>query len=263
VVNPFQFLWRHRNLIWHTTLSDIRARYTGSVFGMAWAILNPLLLLSVYVVLYLVIFKIQLPGLSSVDYVLVIFTGLIPWFGFSEAITASLISVVSNANLLRSTSFPTPALPAKAVLASMFTQVIGLSLLLIALILTGHVSRYWLFLPVAVGVQLLLTIGLGWVLSVLNVFIRDLMQAISVVLLFLMFISPIAYVPEMIDIRLLRVILALNPLHYLINLYRMPLFYGRLPSPLDVAISLGLALLVFWGGYRFFVRIKPHLVDYV
>jgi len=168
-VNPFQFLWRHRNLIWHTTLSDIRARYTGSVFGMAWAVLNPLLLLSVYVVVYLVIFQIRLPGLTAVDYVLVIFAGLIPWFGFSESVTTSLTSVVHSANLLRSTSFPTPALPVKAVLAGMFTQTFGLSLLLLALLATGHATPYWLFLPVAFGIQLLLTMGLGWVLSVLNV----------------------------------------------------------------------------------------------
>ena len=110
-MNPFQFIWRYRNLIWHTTLNDVRMRYIGSVLGLAWAVLNPLLILGLYVVVYLMIFKIQMPGMSSEEYVVAIFAGLIPWFGFSEAVTASLNAIVSNSNLVRTTSFPARIFP--------------------------------------------------------------------------------------------------------------------------------------------------------
>jgi lipopolysaccharide transport system permease protein len=263
-LNPFSFLWRHRRLVLHTTRSDVQARYTGSVLGLAWAVINPVLLLSVYVVLYVVILGIRMPGRSSgLEYALVIFTGLIPWFGFSEATTASVGSVVANASLLHNTSFPAAVLPVKAVFGSLLSLAVGLALLLMALGTTGHFSLYWLFLPVAIATQLLLSLGLGWILSALNVFVRDLAQAMSALLLFLMFASPIAFTAEFVANSRLRVLLYLNPISYLINLYRLPLFYGRPPGPADLAVGPLLSLVLFFLGYRFFVRIRPHLTDHV
>lgn len=263
-MNPFSFLWRYRHLIFHTTRSDIKARYTGSMLGLAWALLNPMLLLSVYIILYAVIFQIRLPGVpSAFEYVLVIFAGLIPWFGFSEATSSSVTALVANPSLLHNTSFPAPVIPVKAVLASMVSQAIGLSILLLMLAATNHISLAWIFLPLAVGVQLLLSLGLGWILSVLNVFIRDLGQAIAAVLLFLMFISPIAYTSDFVSEGPLQLVLYLNPISYLINLYRLPLYYGRPPALPDLIVSVSLALGLFWLGYRFFMKIRQHLTDYV
>ncbi len=265
-MNPFQFLWRHRHLILHTTHSDIRARYSGSMLGVAWALLNPLMLLSVYVALYVFILRVRLPGgrpTSALEYTLVIFAGLIPWFGFSESVSTSLASIVGNPNLIHNTSFPAPVLPVKAVLASMVGQAVGLGLLLVLLAATDHVSVHWLFLPVALTAQVLLSLGLGWMLAVLNVFVRDLGQAVSHLLLVLMFISPIAYTREFLGHSPLRLVLDLNPLSYLINLYRDPLVYGHLPRPLDLVGGPLVALAVFFLGFRFFIRIKPYLADRV
>jgi lipopolysaccharide transport system permease protein len=198
-LNAFLFLWRHRHLILHTTYNDIQARYSGSMLGSAWALLNPMMLLGVYIVLYVLILRVRAPGgqqVSALDYTLVIFAGLIPWFGFSESISTSLGSIVGNPTLLHNTSFPAPVLPVKAVLASMVSQAVGLAIFLALLGLTGHFSVYWLFLPLAIGAQVILSLGLGWILAVLNVFIRDLGQAVSHLLLFLMFMSPIAYTRE-------------------------------------------------------------------
>jgi lipopolysaccharide transport system permease protein len=265
-LNPLLFLWRQRHLILHTTLSDIRGRYTGSVLGFAWALLNPLLLLSVYVVLYVFILKIRLPGRetdSPLEYTLVIFAGLIPWFGFAESTSTSVGSVVAHASLLHNTSFPAPVIPVKAVLAGMVGQVVGLVLLLALLAASHHASVYWLFLPVALGAQLALSLGLGWILSALNVFIRDLAQAISAILLFVMFASPIAFTGDFLRGSRLRLIVDLNPLSYLINLYRVPLVYGRAPALVDLVVAPLVGLLLFWLGFRFFVRIRPHLTDHV
>ena len=103
-MNAFLFLWRHRHLILHTTYSDIQARYSGSMLGIAWALLNPMMLLGVYIVLYVLILRVRAPGgqqASALDYTLVIFAGLIPWFGFSESISTSLGSIVGNPTLLQ------------------------------------------------------------------------------------------------------------------------------------------------------------------
>jgi lipopolysaccharide transport system permease protein len=260
------FLWRHRHLILHTTHIDIRARYSGSMLGVAWAFLNPLMLLSVYVALYVFILRVRLPAgrpTSAFEYTLVIFAGLIPWFGFSESTSTSVVSIVSNPSLIHNTSFPAPILPVKAVLASMVGQAVGLAILLLLLAATDHVSIHWLFLPVALTAQILLSLGLGWVLAVLNVFVRDLGQAVSHVLLVLMLISPIAYTREFLGKSPLHLVLDLNPLAFLINLYRDPLVYGRLPRTLDLVGASLVALAMFFLGFRFFVRIKPYLADRV
>jgi lipopolysaccharide transport system permease protein len=112
-------------------------------------------------------------------------------------------------------------------------------------------------------VQILFTIGLGWIVSVLNVFFRDLGQAISVLLMFLMFMSPIFWLPEMLGHGLMRWILYLNPMYYIISLYRLPLFYGVLPALKDLTVIVGISMILHIFGYRLFTRIKPYLVDYV
>jgi lipopolysaccharide transport system permease protein len=262
VMEPFLFLWRQRHLILHTTLNDIKARYTGSSLGLMWAVLNPLLLFCVYVVVFLLIFKVHIPEITSFEYTLLILAGLVPWFGFSESIMACVYCVVGNANLLHSSSFPVSALPVKAVLASMFSQATGLIILMIALLITGRVSLYWFYLPVAIGVQLFFSIGLGYFLSVLNVFVKDLAQCISTLLLLLMFLSPIAYLPDMLQ-GFLRFFLYLNPIAYMIMLYRDPLFYGKMPMPFELTISIIISIGIFCAGYRFFERIRPYLVDHV
>jgi lipopolysaccharide transport system permease protein len=265
-MSPFFFLWRHRQLIMHTTQSDIRARYTGSILGLAWAILNPLLLLSVYVLIYVAILKVRMPSGrgSAFEYTLIIFAGLIPWFGFSDATSASVSSIVANSGLLHNTGFPAAILPIKAVLSSMLSQAVGLGLLILALLSASHVSVYWVFLPAAVAIQLMLSFGLGWILAVLNVFVRDLGQVISSVLLFLMLVSPIAYTEDFVTHEPLKfVLLYLNPVSYLIALYRVPLVYGQPPPALALAVAGTLAISLFWGGFRFFVRIRPYLPDHV
>jgi lipopolysaccharide transport system permease protein len=265
-MNPFLFLWRHRQLIIHTTQSDIRARYTGSMLGLTWAILNPLLLLSVYVLIYVAILKVRVPSGqgSAFEYTLIIFAGLIPWFGFSEATAASVNSIVANSGLLHNTGFPAAVLPIKAVLSSMLSQAVGLALLILCLLSVSHANVYWFFLPAAVAVQLMWSFGLGWILAVLNVFVRDLGQAISTVLLFLMLVSPIAYTEDFVTQEPLKfALLYLNPISYLIALYRVPLIFGQPPPALALGVASAVALLLFWGGFRFFVRIRPYLPDHV
>ncbi len=100
-------------------------------------------------------------------------------------------------------------------------------------------------------------------MSALNVFVRDLAQAISAILLFTMFASPIAFTSDFVRGSRLRLVLDLNPLSYLINLYRVPLVYGRAPALVDLVVAPLVGLLLFWLGFRFFVRIRPHLTDHV
>ena len=260
-MKPLFILWLHRRILWATTLTDIRSRYKGTVFGLVWTVLYPILFLGLYAVVYTMIFRIRVEAFSTTDYVLLIFCGLVPFLGFSEALGTGVSSVLSNKGLVKNTLFPIELIPVKAVLASSVTMIVGLLLLLAALWARGIVHSTQLLIPIILVLQLLFTIGVIWLFSAVNVFIQDLGQVVAILILFLMLVSPIAYTHDMIPPELLPFMYP-NPLYYLIMLYRDALFLGVVNLELlgdFTLISVGMLLA---GGFVF-TRLKPLFADYV
>ena len=262
ITEPFRCLYRHRGMLWATTWTEVRMRYAGSILGMAWLLLYPLFFLGAYsFYVYAVNSK---TGLFSSDepFLLLVFSGLIPFLGFSEGLATGVPSVTSSAALVKNTLFPIELVPAKAVLASQCTQLGGLALLLVALVLTGRLT-FWSLMVIPVWLcQMMFSIGLAWVLSGLNVFFRDLQNIIAVVILLLMLLSPIAYLPEHVPEKL-QIVLWCNPLTYLIVAYRDCLYRG---SPLQlqtVLVLIGMSTVSFIGGYAAFSRVKRVFADNV
>jgi lipopolysaccharide transport system permease protein len=263
LARPISLLWRHRGLLWQTTRNDVRARYAGSILGLAWLIAYPLVFLGTYALVYIFIFKVRFPGLfDSNEYVVLIFCGLIPFIGFAEALSLGVVAVTSNSNLIKNTLFPIELIPVKAVLTSQCTQIAGIGLLLIAVGAMGRLTWWALMLPAVWLLQLMFTMGVIWILSSLNVIMRDLQAIIGVVILILMMGSPIAYTVEMIPANL-RPLLGVNPLYYMIISYQDVLMMGRWPSNEVLWVLLGISVLSFWGGYWFFGRMKKVFVDSV
>ncbi|MEZ5730009.1 MAG: hypothetical protein R3E48_19755 [Burkholderiaceae bacterium] len=122
---PFRLLLRHRLLLMQTVRQEIRKRYLGSVLGLAWLIVHPLLFLGVYAAVYLLIFKVRFQLFDSNEYVLLIFCGLVPFLGVSEALGAGVGSVVANASLVKNTLFPVELVPIKELLSTQGLQVVG------------------------------------------------------------------------------------------------------------------------------------------
>ncbi|MFQ5991842.1 MAG: ABC transporter permease [Nitrospiraceae bacterium] len=261
MITSLQFLFRHRRILWSTTVNDIRGRYAGTVLGIAWTVLYPLLFLGLYVVVYTMIFKIRIGGVTNFEYVLLIFSGLIPFFGLSEALGIGVGSVLSNRGLIKNTLFPIELIPVKAVLVGSLSMLIGLTLLLILLWVRGTVHLSQLFTPAILALQILFTIGLIWPLSALNVFLRDLGQVTSVMVLFLMLVSPIAYTVDMVPSELMPY-MYLNPLHYLIMLYRECIVVGTVPVKYFIVFSF-ISLTTFWLGHYVFSRFKEIFVEHV
>lgn len=138
--HSFKVLWDHRKMLWATTLADIQSRYAGSVLGMFWLVIYPILMLTAYSVVYVFIFQVRLEQITTPQYVMLIFSGLIPFLGFSEGLGNSVISVTSNASLVKNTLYPIELIPVKAVLFSQCTEVVGLILLTVAVAVTGLLS---------------------------------------------------------------------------------------------------------------------------
>jgi lipopolysaccharide transport system permease protein len=252
---PLEIIYHHRHILWATTRNDVRARFAGSIFGLAWVILYPLLLLGAYAAVYLYVFKVRFALFNSNEYVAFIFCGLIPFLGFSEALGVGIGCLTSNRQLIKNTLFPADLIPVKAVLTSQFTQLGGLVLLLVVLLLLGKLSLFALWLAPIWLCQVSFTIGLIWVLSSLNIYFRDLQHLASVLIMMLMMVSPVAYTPDMVPASL-RVLLHLNPLYYLITAYQECLMLGRSPRPETLAVLIILATGSLIGGHLFFSRLK-------
>lgn len=255
-------LWRQRLLLFQTTRSDIQARYAGSALGLAWLFFYPLLFLGAYAVIYIFIFRVRFALFNTNEYVALIFCGLVPFLGFAEALSLGVSSVTSNANLIKNTLFTIELVPVKAVLASQCTQLVGTGMLLVAIALLGRLTSWSLLLPVVWLLQVGFTMGCIWILSSLNVYLRDLQNIVSILTLILMMISPIAYTVDMVPSNL-QPFLGLNPLYYLIVAYQDCLMVGRFPRDGVLGILFVMSLGSFCSGYWFFSRMKRVFVDNV
>ena len=259
----FHMLFRHRRLIWNLTLLDFRLRYAGSRLGLVWMLLAPLLMLGAYLLLFGGILQVR-PDQSStgVEYGLLIACGLLPWIGFSEGVTRGTASVLAQRNLIKSQVFPMELFPVSAVCAGLIGQLCGTLLLLVLLGLRGMLGPNLAVLPFLLILQALFTVGLVWFLSCVNIIYRDTSQVVVLMMVLLMFVSPIAYTQEMAPAGL-KLVVELNPISYLIEGYRNALLYNQFPNVRGLVIFGGLALLVLLAGYRYFMHLRRVLPDYV
>ncbi len=197
-----RLLISHRNLLCRTTWSELRSRYAGSILGLAWAVLGPWSILALYAVVYLNIFRVKVEGLSSSEYVLFVFSGLVPYFMTAESLMQGLGAVVTNRSVLENTVFPIDLAPPKAVLMSQTSMLAGLPVLLIGTAAIGRLSWVTPAVFVVWGLHVISLLGLAWILSLLHVVFRDLGNLMNVVLMALLIASPFAYTAEMVPERL-------------------------------------------------------------
>ncbi len=262
VWEPFRTLVRHRGTIASFVRRDLQGRYASSMLGMSWALIQPLLLLALYTLVFSVILRVRLGGDGGIaSFALYLFCGMLPWIAFSDAVSRSTHVVLEHVTLIKRVVFPSEILPVYVVAATFVMELVGLAVLLVAVQLVHLPLRAALVaLPVVCAFQLMLTLGIAWVLASLNVFFRDIGQVLPLALTFGMFLTPIFYTPEMLPARL-RPFMALNPLAAVIDGYRRVLLDGAWPVPRSLAVLGGTALVVFALGHWFFVRSKRAFVD--
>ncbi len=259
---PFFILWKYRFILWQTTYCDVRTSFAGSVLGIAWLALYPIFLLSAYALVYIVIFKVRFPALGSAEYVALIFCGLIPFLGFAEALSSSIPSLTSNSYLIKNSLFPIELIPVKAVLVSHSKQLVGTAVLVLAIGMMGKLNFSALMLFPIWLLQLMFMVGVAWILSAVNIYLRDIQSLSGLIILFLMMISPIAYTPEMVPENL-RHALGLNPLYYIIIPWQDVLIHGTFPRGQTLVVLAFMAWCLFLGGFWFFSRLRSGLVDNV
>jgi lipopolysaccharide transport system permease protein len=252
---------RHRRLLASITRVELSKRHAGSILGMAWVVLQPALLLSVYLFIYMVVFKMRFEGLSSFGYVLYVFCGLVPYLGFMEALTTGGLSIKQNIHLVKNVMLPIELIPVRAVLVGMASQFVSIGLVLLLVAGDGALSWHVLWLPLVIVLQIMWLSGLTWILSSLTVALPDITYFVNLFVFMLMFVSPIGIKPEMIPDQW-RWVIYLNPIYYLTEVYRDSMLNGRWPSPVVAGIYVAMCLGTFALGSAFFERFKGVLADY-
>lgn len=260
--NSASLLIRYWPLLWRVTRTELAARYAGSFLGALWALVTPLLTLTVYALIYVVILSVRVPGFSPIQYVLYIFAGLVPFLMISEALSIGVGSVVANKAVLSNTVFPIDLVSPKAVLGSQGAMLSGLVVLLAGLALTHQLAWTVILLPVVWLLTVLGLVGIIWIISLLNVVLRDIQNVIGAVLMMLFVASPIAYTPQMVPAQI-QPLIYINPMAYYILAFQHVLVLGNLPDKKQIAVLLVLSLGLFFGGGWFFPRAKRVLIDYV
>ena len=256
-----RIIYRYRRLLASMTRVELAKRHAGSLLGMAWVVLQPALLLSVYLFVYMVVFPYRFPGFSRMDYVLYVFCGLVPYLGFMEALTTGALSIRQNIHLVKNVMLPIELIPVRSVIVGMASQFVSIALVLILVTADGSLSWHVLWLPVVVLLQVLWLVGLTWVLSSVTVALPDVTYFVNLFAFLLMFLSPIGFKPDMLPKGYAWILYA-NPIFYMTEMYRDSMLNGQWPTPLIGVAYIVMCLATFALGGAFFERFKGILADY-
>lgn len=236
---------------------NVRDRYLGSSLGSFWAIANPLFMLCLYTYIFGFVFKIRLPGSdTTLDYVIWLISGYGPWLATMEAIIASSSSVVGASGMVKNMAFKTELLPIAGAFVGTISLTVSSAFLLILMVFSGNTpSWHVLLLPVVILLQFAWIIALGMWLSVITVFVRDIIQILPNILTVIMFMTPIFYPFDSMP-RVVQLLSNGNPFYHIAEAYRSILTGHQLPNPGGLVFVLVLSIIVFWPGLMSFRRAK-------
>lgn len=234
----FQKFYRYRYLLKELVSRDIKVKYRRSVLGVAWSVLNPLLMMLVMTAVFSTIFKFQVE-----NYPVYYLTGLLIFNFVNEATNASMTSIIDNAPLIKKVYIPKYIFVLEKCLFALVNALYSLiAMFIIMLILRVHVSWTIVLLPIPLVYTFLFSVGLGLILGTCNVFFRDIGHLYGVWTTAWMYLTPIIYPIEILP-NFVKSVVAFNPLIYYVNYFRNIVLYGVVPSFRENVICIGIALL--------------------
>jgi len=248
-----------RELLLTFASRDLRARYKGSALGFAWNFLNPLLQLVVFWILFGVLLQSRpITATGEKPFPIFLFVGLLPWTFFSSSLSGGAASIVANGSIVKKVRLPVQLLPAASVLSALANYLLSLLILFAVLALVGpRHPEGLLYLPALIAVELVLALGLAYLLAALNVFFRDVEHILGIVLLAWYFLTPILFpIAIVADRPREQALLYLNPMTSVIVGYQRALLDGLPPEWEALAYSAAFAVAVFVVGFAYFHRAK-------
>ncbi|MCK4624093.1 MAG: ABC transporter permease [Phycisphaerae bacterium] len=255
----FGFQRQDIRLTLNLTKMNLRNRYLGSVLGLTWAVLNPLVLLGIYTFIFGFIYKARVPGSeTTLGYAIWLISGLVPYLAISESLTSTAGSVIGSAGLVKNVVFKSEILPIASALASCVPFIVGMCFLLILLFVDGNYPTWHVLglIPVII-LQITFLAGLGFFLGATSVFIRDIIQVLTTVTLLIIFFTPIFYTLAMLP-PILQKVTFLNPFYHIVRSYRYILMDHRLPSWWGMGYLAALSAILCFLGLKYFRRLKGY-----
>lgn len=263
-VSHLSELLSYRQLLVNLTLRDLRLKYKGSALGVLWSLLNPLIMMAIYTL----VFSLLLRAVVLPHYWALVLGGLLGWIFFTSALTYSTGAFINNGGLITKVHFPIEVLPLAGTLAHFINYLIMLALLLVVLGL-GRVGLgpSLVLLPVVVLALLAFTVGLGLFLATVTVYFRDVEHLVGLGLTAWFYVTPVLYPldPRVLPAGADRFLpyLNLNPLSWFFETFHSILYYGTWPDPTRFDLMLAAALVALAGGYLFYVWLRPRIPEEV
>ncbi|MEG2310403.1 MAG: ABC transporter permease [Clostridia bacterium] len=248
----------YRHMLYTLVKQDINGRYKGSFFGFLWTLLNPLLMLSVYSLVFQFIFK---SGIEN--YSIYLFICLMPWNAFANSIGSGTTCVSNNAGILKKVYFPREILPLSVVISNTIQYFFSAAIIFIALIVSGvGLSWFALFLPLIVLIQAFFTLGIVLILSAANVYIRDVQYIMNPIMMIWMYACPILYSISMVPERFLW-LYKLNPMVTIMQEYQNILYTKTWPNFLNLGVVSIVSLVILVIGYVLFNKLQRRFAEEV
>jgi ABC-type polysaccharide/polyol phosphate export permease len=255
-----------RTLIFQLVKRDFQQRYVGSAAGWIWGLIHPLVLLGIYTLVFSVSLGMTLDeGDITRSYPLYLFSGMLPWLLFSETVQRSSGSLVEQANLITKTMFPSEIVPVSIFLSSLVSHLLAVALFVVVVAFTQqHLSPAIALLPLGMLLVGMFGIGIGWVVASLQVYLRDTAQVVTVAMTLWFWITPIMMAeskfPRARFPHTVSVILAANPLVYIVHIYRRMLLGNVVPWR-DLGTATVFSVGAFVIGGLFFRHMKRGFAD--
>jgi ABC-type polysaccharide/polyol phosphate export permease len=249
---------RYRELIWALALKELKIRYKRSALGFLWALLNPLLLMLVTTLVFSTLLK-----QNITHYAIFVLSMILPWTFFSQSLAYAAESVVGNGDLIKKIRVAKIIFPLAAVVSNMINLLLSLiPLILIMLVMRHPFYATWFYLPVPLLALTIFTVGATFFFATANVYYRDVAHILQVILQVWFYVTPILYSIDLFPVQY-HWIFRLNPLIFVMNGFRLSVYYGLLPTAQSIVASFVCAFLALFLGFAIFRRYQDQFVYYV
>lgn len=258
IIDKIKEIYQYRHMLKTLVKQDITGRYKGSFFGFLWTLLNPLLMLFVYSIVFQFIFR---SGIEN--YPIYLFICLMPWNAFANTIAVGTTCVSNNASILKKVYFPREVLPLSVVISNTIQYFFSAVIIFAALLVSGvGISWYALFLPLIVLVQAIFSLGVIMLLSAANVYIRDVQYIMNPVMMIWMYATPILYSITMIPEKFLN-LYKLNPMTSIMLEYQNILYHKQLPDFVNLGMVFIVSIIILIIGYFVFNKLQRRFAEEV
>lgn len=248
-----------RDLLLRSIRVEIRVQHAGTVLGMAWIVLGPLLLLSLYALIYAFVFDVRVPNFSRSEYILNVFSGLVLFIAFSQAMSASTMALNKEQKLIFS-NFPSEFIPTKSVAVAYLVLLPATVFVVLGDVVFSRASWHLVLLPVVAILQLVFSIGIGCLLSLLGLVMRDITFLIQYIVIAILIVTPIAYTPDMVPAKI-KPLLYLNPLYYYVSANQHLILLNQLPPMIEIILGASMSIIMFLLGVWVFKRARLAMMD--